>query len=1039
MVANELRRRSLELVDFVRLPDGYTNCKNCEYEDGGRCCFHGELPSGDRADLRGLRVYKDTCCAAWDQDGASHIRNPDYEHTANQSRSSMPQIGDVDDFARWVRSQGVSAISSMCPASDLIPVQTEYRQDRVDSIPEYKLKEPIVVSADMRIIDGLHRWIKAGNGVVHVCIVNLPLEKALQLARRYPGAEFVRNYNPDEGRDEHGRWAKVEGVVKEFAKDGVQSALDKLPDPVAHHVENVLNGVVKLAKDSFFVHEAGQKAVEAVVRERGFSEDEARRLRGVLASVDSKTFEVLKVGAVLGVPGTHVPAAVAAALPVASSLYLAYSTAKDPMATLRAAKKAVRVEYRGWHGKSFKPGVEQLHNDSILSDVAGSLERHKFDDGFVACLSCSLDRRGKLDGTALRAAEQAHLGRIPARNEAFTFPSSAAKLDSFRRWLRREIGATGLSDEELWQKYAALGFKKGAARSHQEVRRKQGKLTADGHEEFMQSAMSHPVSVDRVKVLASRSYDEMDGVTSKMAAEMTRTLADGLTQGKSPRQIAVDLRNRVGVAKGRALTIARTEVARAHAEGQLTGFEHLGVSHVGAAVEWLTGGDPCPECASMAGSEFSLEDAHGMLPLHPNCVCAWTPAGFGSTTTNQMKWRKRIRNSFLRVYNYDPDEARDERGRWTKLSKALTKEQTAHYTDAERGRKAELMVEFRKLTDKTSEKYKDVVHEMEVLKRTAKARWEGGREEYPAGLKKTPGVQAVKEVSKDKYIVTLSNGDDHHIHYDRKEAEWMHDNPASSRLDAMLGNSPKYVLQVLVKRQKEGKLNRGEPPAKDVSLDMSLESLKLHMKYEPVEKFHELISRAAVDDGKSQIHGMSDTEEMRRIDVGHISIVFPRTHHGERTAAGTLKELVDVDMHPGLLGSIHRIVHTSQKNKEDGYWSMMYNRAIVSAATGGDGQICVYRGGSASAGTLAHEMGHSLAENEWHMRTRPKAGSDYFNAQKAEPPVTGYGSLDSSEDFAEACRLRTMSRPMFIDDFPKKAKALEEVLEKHAKRNVRGA
>lgn len=74
---------------------------------------------------------------------------------------------------------------------------------------------------------------------------------------------------------------------------------------------------------------------------------------------------------------------------------------------------------------------------------------------------------------------------------------------------------------------------------------------------------------------------------------------------------------------------------RAHAEGQLSAMNKLGVEGVYAAVEWSTSKlgvtnlgnpSPCKVCAPMANVVFSLEEAEGLIPRHANCMCSWIPA-----------------------------------------------------------------------------------------------------------------------------------------------------------------------------------------------------------------------------------------------------------------------------------------------------------------------------------------------------------------------------------------------------------------------------
>ena len=73
--------------------------------------------------------------------------------------------------------------------------------------------------------------------------------------------------------------------------------------------------------------------------------------------------------------------------------------------------------------------------------------------------------------------------------------------------------------------------------------------------------------------------------------------------------------------------LARTEIIRSHSEGTLNMFELAGIEEVELQAEFLTAGDErvCPICDSMAGKIYELKDAHGVIPVHPNCRCTWLP------------------------------------------------------------------------------------------------------------------------------------------------------------------------------------------------------------------------------------------------------------------------------------------------------------------------------------------------------------------------------------------------------------------------------
>jgi len=129
-------------------------------------------------------------------------------------------------------------------------------------------------------------------------------------------------------------------------------------------------------------------------------------------------------------------------------------------------------------------------------------------------------------------------------------------------------------------------------------------------------------------LIAERTFNEIQGVSDTMKTRMGRVLAEGLTRGESPRTMAAGLIEEGEIGKKRALTIARTEVIRAHAQGQLIALKKMGVEELGVATEWSTTGDEkvCELCEPLQGIVLTLDEAEGLIPRHPNCRCAWIPA-----------------------------------------------------------------------------------------------------------------------------------------------------------------------------------------------------------------------------------------------------------------------------------------------------------------------------------------------------------------------------------------------------------------------------
>lgn len=244
----------------------------------------------------------------------------------------------------------------------------------------------------------------------------------------------------------------------------------------------------------------------------------------------------------------------------------------------------------------------------------------------VYALVADSDAFGLRPAVKMTANEEPEETATPQR---WRFLTSRDKVDAFLAWLRKQFGewAVGRDEEELWTRYIEEGFRRGAGRAFDDARAgdfadEELGFARGTRQEFLRSAFGRPESVDKVRLLAGRAFDDLKGVTADMSLKMARTLADGLVRGDGPLAIARRLAAEVDITRGRAEVIARTEIIRAHAEGQLSAFEALGLEELGVMVEWTTAGDGrvCKLCAVLSGLVVKVAEAHGMIPRHPNCV-----------------------------------------------------------------------------------------------------------------------------------------------------------------------------------------------------------------------------------------------------------------------------------------------------------------------------------------------------------------------------------------------------------------------------------
>ena len=226
-------------------------------------------------------------------------------------------------------------------------------------------------------------------------------------------------------------------------------------------------------------------------------------------------------------------------------------------------------------------------------------------------------------------------------NQRWQFLTASEKADAFQGWLAEQTDETIVGEgNKWWERFSEEGYRKGAGRAFDDTRGVPTTEFASGTKsEFLRTAFGQPVSIDKLKILSSRVFSDLAGVTDVVERQLKRVLIDGLAQGKGARALAKDINTSIDGFHKRALTIARTETIRAHAEGQLDALEQLGVKEVGVMVEWSTAGDTrvCPLCQPMEGTVLKLKEARGLIPLHPNCRCSFIPANVGEDRTKGTK------------------------------------------------------------------------------------------------------------------------------------------------------------------------------------------------------------------------------------------------------------------------------------------------------------------------------------------------------------------------------------------------------------------
>jgi len=232
-------------------------------------------------------------------------------------------------------------------------------------------------------------------------------------------------------------------------------------------------------------------------------------------------------------------------------------------------------------------------------------------------------------------------------SRGYDFPDDSDKIDAFLDDLQswedddilevRQRGPGGrVVDRDAWQDiYVRRSYGKGVEFADARLR-EQGIQVPAG---TLAETFNAPIHADALGILYTRNYRELKGVTDAMDQEISRVLSRGFAEGWNPRKMAREMNDRVDkIGLTRARTLARTETIHSHSEATLNRYESiLGPdAEVTGKAELVTAGDArvCPICESIEGQVVTVSGARGMIPVHPNCRCAWLPVVDQSTARN---------------------------------------------------------------------------------------------------------------------------------------------------------------------------------------------------------------------------------------------------------------------------------------------------------------------------------------------------------------------------------------------------------------------
>jgi SPP1 gp7 family putative phage head morphogenesis protein len=224
----------------------------------------------------------------------------------------------------------------------------------------------------------------------------------------------------------------------------------------------------------------------------------------------------------------------------------------------------------------------------------------------------------------------------PATRSTFAgFTTDASKADAFMTWLNGAVDSEVLEifamegrtvvEHGAWQEtYVRSGYRSGVLNANQKL----AKAGVGVSPTDLFDVFNSPRHADSLGLLYTRNFNELKGISDAMSQSIARVLAGGMAEGIGPREMARLMVGEVNISINRATVLARTEIIRAHAEATLNRYADFGIPGVTAMVEFQTAGDDrvCPDCESLeSAGQFTLDEARGIIPVHPQCRCTWVP------------------------------------------------------------------------------------------------------------------------------------------------------------------------------------------------------------------------------------------------------------------------------------------------------------------------------------------------------------------------------------------------------------------------------
>lgn len=212
--------------------------------------------------------------------------------------------------------------------------------------------------------------------------------------------------------------------------------------------------------------------------------------------------------------------------------------------------------------------------------------------------------------------------------------TDAESLQNVERWLRETLDEEVLEVEEregglviahaAWQlAWVRRAYAAGLRHAKRQLK-KAGLSDLDSPESSLMRRSPHSDGID---TLGARQFAELQGIVEGVIQKFLRALAENLGKVSKSRLVRL-LRQAIAQGIERSGLLALTETIGAHAEATLNRFSEMGIKQVTGWTEFAftTAGDArvCPICRALEGKIFSIDEARGVIPVHPRCRCTWS-------------------------------------------------------------------------------------------------------------------------------------------------------------------------------------------------------------------------------------------------------------------------------------------------------------------------------------------------------------------------------------------------------------------------------